>query len=101
MVDFFSFRNSEVSAISNSEIEAIKKFVNNGGRVIADYELAILDELCNKRGTPALNEMLGVNIKRISFMKPRKKNVLSVSPSGRAANTLPVGRLGSKVQGVV
>ncbi|MEI6232233.1 MAG: beta-galactosidase [Planctomycetota bacterium] len=50
-----------VIALSDREIEAIKLFAANGGRVIADAVCGRFDEHARLRARPALDDLFGVN----------------------------------------
>ena len=69
----------EVSAIKDSDIALIKEFLRNGGKVIADWDIASLDENCNPRAIPALNEIFGIKTGRQVFRKVKSHTLDGIS----------------------
>ena len=54
----------EASALSDNDIKVIREFAANGGKLIADYEIATLTEICNNRESGALNDLFGIKASR-------------------------------------
>ena len=48
-------------AISKKEIQAVKRYVNRGGIVIADCSCALMDEHCKELDDGAMNEFFGIS----------------------------------------
>lgn len=63
-------------AISDEEVKAIQKFVENGGVVVADVIPAIMDGRCVLRSNSALDELFGVS--RVGGLCAPTKALLSV-----------------------
>ena len=59
----------ETSALSDKDIQVIRQFAANGGKIIADYEIATQTELCNNRPAGALNDLFGIKASRQVFRK--------------------------------
>ncbi len=64
-----------VEALSDREAEEIKKFVRNGGTVIADYRTGIRYENCNFRKDGVLDEVFGIKQKFPFAIKHKIENV--------------------------
>lgn len=65
----------ESSALSEKEISEIKKFVKNGGLLIGDYEIGLLDKHCKKFKSGALDELFGIEQKKMGVKKQDKINI--------------------------
>jgi hypothetical protein len=62
--DFKVLLLPEASALSDDDIKVIREFAAKGGKIIADYEIATLTELCNNREKGALNDLFGIKANR-------------------------------------
>ena len=69
----------EVSAIKDADIALIKDFLRRGGKVIADWDIASLDENCIPRAVPALNEIFGIKTGRQVFRKVKSHTLDGIS----------------------
>ena len=76
----------EASALGDDEILAVRQFAERGGILIADYEPAIQNEVCNTRKAPALNDLFGISTRRFSLRKVLDHDIpgmnLSLAGSG-------------------
>ncbi|NLF93390.1 MAG: hypothetical protein GX564_05835, partial [Oligosphaeraceae bacterium] len=75
----------EASALSDAEVTAIRDFVEKGGILLADYEPATLDQYCNARQTPALDDLFGISTRRFSLGKVSASSVpgINISQAGK------------------
>ncbi|MBE6372316.1 MAG: hypothetical protein E7055_09630 [Lentisphaerae bacterium] len=65
----------EASALSDNDIALIKKFAENGGKVIADYEAATCDEFCIPRKDSPLDKLFGISGGRKVLRQVRSHNL--------------------------
>jgi hypothetical protein len=65
----------ESSALSEKEVSEIKKFVKNGGLLVGDYEIGILDKHCKKLESGSLDEVFGIEQKQMGVKKLDKINI--------------------------
>ena len=65
----------EASALSDKDIALIKKFAENGGKVIADYEAATCDEFCIPRKDSPLDKLFGISGGRKVLRQVRSHNL--------------------------
>jgi len=72
-------------ALSDIEVDAIRKFVQNGGRIVADAACGRFDEHGKLRAVPALDEIFDTDTSREPFL-PRAMNPLEIL---KGASLLP------------
>jgi hypothetical protein len=68
---------ADTSCLSEREIETLKEYVKEGGKLIATYESSLFDEKGNKRGNFGLGELIGLNYRGNTMFSGH----LSFSPS--------------------
>ncbi len=85
LADFKVLILPEASALSDAELVAIRQFVQDGGTLIADYEVGTQDEYCNGRQTPALDDVFGISTRRFSLGKVSESSLsgLSINQAGK------------------
>lgn len=69
----------ETSALSDTELAVLKGFVQEGGKLVADYEPGVLNELCVPRRNPALDELFGVKTGQRGLRKVTSHTLSGVS----------------------
>lgn len=75
----------DVRMLSDSEVEAFKNFVADGGTLMATYGTSLLDEKGNFRGEFALSDLFGVNYAgptpySLGYMKASKRDIAENIP---------------------
>jgi len=72
---------ADTSCLSEREIETLKEYVKEGGKLIATYQSSLFDEKGNKRGNFGLGELIGLNYRGNTISSGH----LSFSPSEEIA----------------
>ena len=87
----------ESSAISDSDAAKIAEFVKKGGLLIADVEPGTFDGAGNKRKTPVLDKVFGINSASTSLRKIKTSSFkkLQITHAGRGVKAVTAKSSGS------
>ena len=81
-----------VALMSDAQVEAVRRFVRDGGGLIATHETSLCDEKGGRRKDFALADVLGVHFQSVLKAAPRSLRVPSQHPLGQGllSDQLPV-----------
>ena len=77
----------EATALSEKQAQAIRKFVENGGTAVADYELALEDEWNVPQSKGLLDDLFGIRQKAYGLVNTDPKPGLEVRKCGKVKVT--------------
>lgn len=77
----------EATALSEKQVQAIRKFANNGGTVVADYEVALEDEWNVPQSKGKLDDLFGVRQRSYGLANMEQKSSGAIKKCGKVKVT--------------